>query len=212
MQKRRLDPESIFEFANQKGENIRGLTSMAKTRIWLSMFIATAFFCLPCLSSGDEEAVQARGFLSRDKIHPGEIFKIAVVLTINGGWHINANPVNDEFLIPTTLTAEENNGFRVLQTSYPQPKTGKFEYSEVELQIYSTDAVLGLAVKADESMALGGHKLKLKVSYQACNDRFCLPPKEIGLEIPVEVVPGSEASKEINQDIFAKIQFPKEIN
>ncbi len=184
---------------------------MAKTKIWLSMLIAATFFCLPPLSSGDEEAVQARGLLSRDKIHPGETFKIAVVLTINGGWHINANPVNDEFLIPTTLVAEDNNGFKVLQTSYPKPKTGKFEYSEVELQIYSTEAVLGIMANADQGLALGSQKLKLKVSYQACNDRFCMPPKEIGLEIPVEVVPASQPGKDINQDIFARIEFPKEI-
>ncbi len=58
---------------------------------------------------------------------------------------------------------------------------------------------------------MGGHKLKLKVSYQACNDRFCMPPKEIELEIPVEVVPASEPGKDINQDIFVRIEFPKEI-
>lgn len=176
----------------------------------LLVLSAAWLFCLPGLSSQDEEVVQAKGILSRDKIHPGETFKVAVELKINGGWHINANPVNDEFLLPTTLTMEENSGLKILQTSYPKPKTGKFEYSEAELQIYSTEALLGLLVKAEEDLAPGALKLRLKINYQACNDRFCLPPKEISLEIPVAVVSVSQPTRDINQEIFARIEFPKE--
>ncbi len=184
---------------------------MSKPRLIMTVFLAACLFGSPVLWTQDEEVVQAKAYLSRNKLHAGETFKLAVQLKINGGWHINANPVNDEFLLPTLLSIEENNKARVVRISYPKPQLGKFEYAEAELQIYAGEAFLGALMKAEDNLALGTFMITGLIDYQACNDRFCLPPKEIRLEIPVEVVSISVPTEDIAQEIFSKIEFPTEI-
>jgi thiol:disulfide interchange protein DsbD len=159
--------------------------------------------------SAEEAVVEAETLLSRSGIHAGEVFKLAVKLKISIAWHINANPVSDEFLLPTTFVIEENENIRTLGTFYPQPKKGKFEYSEVELEIYSGQIILGALIQSAQDLAPGILKIKGKVSYQACNDRFCLPPKSLELEVLAKIIPASEPAEEINQDIFSKMEFEK---
>lgn len=161
------------------------------------------------LNAEEKAVVETEARLSRSGVHAGEVFKLAVKLKINSAWHINANPVSDEFLLPTTLVIDENEHIRTLGTFYPHPEKGKFEYSEVELEIYSGQVILGALLQSTQDLAPGILKLKGKVSYQACNNRFCLPPKTLELEVLVKIIPASEPAEEINQDIFSKMEFEK---
>ena len=184
---------------------------MSKLKNITAIILVSFLFGLTSLWAQDEDAVQAKVYVSRNRLHPGETFKIAVQLKIKGGWHINANPVNDEFLLPTVLSVEEIPGAKAVQIVYPKPQLGKFEYAAAELQIYSGETFLGALLKAEVQQAPGTLKINARINYQACNDRICLPPREIRFEIPVEIVAASEPTEEINSDIFSKIEFPKEI-
>ncbi len=85
-----------------------------------------------------------------------------IELDIREGWHVNANPASLDFLIPTAVEG----GVRDL--AYPAGESFRFEFAPEEISVYSgTATVRGQA--SPESP-------ELQVTYQACDDRRCLPP------------------------------------
>lgn len=177
----------------------------------VSLFLFGIFllFGYTNLTPQEEEIVKIKTFISKSGIHPEETFKVALVATINPGWHIHSHELADEFLIPTEMTIEGKEKVEVVKYSYPEPRLEKFEYSESALKIYDGEVILGTLVKTDADIKLGSYKLKGTFSFQACDSRSCLPPKKIEFEISFEVVPASQKTEEINQSIFSKLDFEK---
>lgn len=182
---------------------------MPPQKRFIILLILLIFSTSRNLSEAEEAVIGTEILLSRSGIHAGDIFKLAVRLKIDSAWHINANPVSDEFLFPTTLVIDENENIKILEIFYPRPEKGKFKYSEVELEIYSGQIILGALIQSVQDLAPGLLKLKGKVSYQACNDRFCVPPKTLELEALAKIIPAAEPAEEINQDIFSHMEFKK---
>lgn len=173
----------------------------------LCLFLLSRF---PSTAAQEEEIVTIKAFLSHDGTHPGKQLQVAFLINIIPGWHIYAKELSDEFLIPSELTIEENDHIKILKMYYPESISGKFDYSDVMLQIYEGEVIFGALIKASDGIAQKEHILKAQLLYQACDDRSCLPPKTIDLEISFKVVPLSQKTNEINQKIFSKIDFEKE--
>ncbi len=152
------------------------------------------------------QVVEAKGLISCDAVRPGETFKAAIILKVQPGYHINDNAPLDEFLIPTELSFGEGQDFEVVEISYPRGRRARFAYSEAELVVYEGEAVLGALVKAKSGLAAGTRTLKASLSYQACNNESCQPPKALPLEIPVAVTT-SGACAPLHPEIFDKIRF-----
>jgi DsbC/DsbD-like thiol-disulfide interchange protein len=180
-------------------------------RIILSIIIFFFFLCGSVLTEAkEEEVVTVKTFISHDGIHQGKSFKVALLLNITPGWHIYGPELLDEFLIPSELIIDEDDKIKVLKLYYSEPGSGKFEYSEVELQVYEGEVLLGALIKVSDDIALKKHSLKASLFYQPCDDRTCMAPRTLELEIPFKVVSPSKKIKEINTKIFSKIDFKKE--
>ena len=148
-------------------------------------------------------------FLARDAMHPGETFKAALLLSIGPDWHINANPVNDDFLIPTTLEFREDGNFKTANTIYPPPLPVRFEFSESEVYVYAESALIGVLIKVGNKVLPGIYTLKGALTYQACNESSCLPPETVSVEFKVKVVDFEMPTGEVNVEIFSRIRFDK---
>jgi len=169
--------------------------------------VAAAFLLSPAVSAQDEpQVVRAKGLISREAVRPGETFKAALVLQIQPGYHINDNAPLDEFMIPTTLAISDNPDLEVVEIAYPKGRRARFSYSEAELVVYEGEVVLGVLIKAKGGLAAGPRTLKGALSYQACNDVSCLPPKEVAFEIAVPVT-AAGGSADLHPEIFDKIRF-----
>ncbi len=180
-------------------------------RIILLILICFSFLCGSALiEAQEEEVVTVKTFISHDGIHPGESFKVAFLLNIVPGWHINGPEQLDEFLIPSELIIDEGDKIKVLKLYYPEPGSARFEYSEVELPVYEGEILLGALIEVSDDIALKKHFLKASFLYQPCDDWTCMAPRTLKLEIPFKVVSLSKNTKEINKNIFAKIDFEKE--
>jgi DsbC/DsbD-like thiol-disulfide interchange protein len=162
------------------------------------------------ISEGQSDIVDIKTFISKNGVHPGETFKVAVLVKISPGWHIHANELSDQFLIPTELLFEENEKIKVTQFHYPEPKLEKYEYSESELEVYDGEIILGALVKTSSALKPGKYTLKGELDYQACDDRSCLSPKKIEFEISFKSVPLSKKIKFINKNIFSKLNFKQD--
>jgi thiol:disulfide interchange protein DsbD len=180
-------------------------------RIILFILICFSFIWTSLLIEAQEkEIVRAETLISRDGIHPGESFKVAFVLNIVSGWHINGPRLDNEFLIPSELIIEENDKIKVLSLYYPRPESARFDYSEAEVSVYEGEILLGALLKVSDDIALTKHFLKGSFLYQPCDDRSCMAPRALELEIPFQVVPVSTKTEEINKEIFSKLDIGKE--
>ena len=171
------------------------------------IFAAAALMLPPAgtTQTGDQ-VVEAKALISRDAVRPGETFKAAVILKVQTGYHINDNAPLDEFLIPTALVIDGDPDFEVLEVSYPKGRRARFAYSEAELVVYEGEVILGALLKAKEGLAAGPRTVKGSLSYQACNNESCLPPRELTFEIAVPVA-SSGAGADVHPEIFSKIRF-----
>ena len=154
-----------------------------------------------------EQVVEVKTLLSQDGVRPGELIKAAIILAVQPGYHINNNAPNDEFLFATTLTFDDNPNLEVVETYYPAGHRGRFAYSQTELIVYEGEAVLGAVIKAKAGIPPVPLKLKGTLSYQACDNTSCMPPKDLAFEITVPVVTAGKSSQDLHPEVFSKIPF-----
>jgi thiol:disulfide interchange protein DsbD len=151
--------------------------------------------------------VEVTSFLSLDGVYAGNTVKAAIVLKIRPGYHINDNAPLDEFMFPTSLSFEAPPGLEVLEIYFPPGHPGRFAYADNELIVYEGETVLGALLEVKIGQAPGELKLTGTLSYQACDNVSCLPPKEVSFEVPVTVVAGDRKTTEQHPEIFARIPF-----
>lgn len=149
-----------------------------------------------------DTVVKPRAYASLDPVPRGRTFEVAVVAEIQEGFHVNANKVLDDYLIPTTLAAELPAGLRLRGTTYPQGEELKFEFSEKPLNVYDGKVILRMKLEATASAPLGRISLPLTLRYQACNDVACLPPVKLPLSMELEIAPAGARAVPVNQKLF----------
>lgn len=115
-----------------------------------------------------------------------ENIRINVKADVQGGYHINANKVGDEDLIPTTLTVEGTD-FKLTKVNWPGSHKYKFSFSETELDVYEGSINIGLNLKARKDLKPGKYEISGVVNYQACNDRACFAPKDAPFSVSITI-------------------------
>ena len=90
-----------------------------------------------------------------------------VRLEIADGWHVNANPASQEFLIPTAVEPAGEGELRGV--AYPTGERLRFAFAGDELAVYGGAVEIRGEVRP-------GDDTRLLVTYQACDDERCLPP------------------------------------
>jgi uncharacterized protein YyaL (SSP411 family) len=93
-------------------------------------------------------------------------------LEIAPGWHIQANPASEPYLVSTEVRAE---GGEARNVRYPEGESFSSRYSHQPIAVYG-----GLAEITGEVSA---STKRLVLSYQPCDEATCLPPVERGLAV-----------------------------
>ncbi|MCP4664645.1 MAG: DUF255 domain-containing protein [bacterium] len=101
---------------------------------------------------------------------------LEVLLEIADGWHVNANPASNEFLIPTRIEAHEGD---LRDLRYPPGRKLASDFSEDEITVYD-----GKVTIHGELRPTGAGETTLRLTYQACDEERCLPPVRRELAIP----------------------------
>lgn len=117
----------------------------------------------------------------------GSSGEATVRLTIQDGYHINANPPTYRYLIATTLDVSPGEGVSVAGTVYPKPIDRKFVFAEQPLAVYEGETEVKATVTAEKSAKTGQQSLPAKLRIQACDEAVCYAPGTIDLVIPVNV-------------------------
>ena len=110
---------------------------------------------------------------------------VDVVVVIESGYHVNANPATFSYLIPTELTAEKVEGLEVSKPVYPVAENKKFEFAPELLAVYEGEIKIKLPLRVIPSN--GSKQLPVNLRVQACNQEECFPPDTLHTTIAVEV-------------------------
>ncbi len=163
---------------------------------------------LPQKNSGATEVVKVHGVLSVDKVQPGSMFLIGLVMDFAEGWHANANPSGGDYLIPTEANPPNTPDVTFGEIVYPQGDLLKIEsLGEAPVPVYHDKVTIGIHAVLSKTAQLGEKILPLQLKYQACSDETCRLPKTITVDVPIEVVGLNESIQPINDEVFSEIKF-----
>jgi thioredoxin:protein disulfide reductase len=154
--------------------------------------------------SGSAAVVTAKGYIDKDWVGSPDRFLVAIELNVAETYHINAHFPSEEYLFATNVMFEPLAGVKTFEVKYPKPKLQKFEFSEKELAVLEGQVFAYASVEADANLPAGTKILRATVTVQACNDRLCLAPADLKVEIPVKFAPDS-GRKPAGLVIFEKL-------
>jgi len=154
-----------------------------------------------------EKPVSVAVYSSLSSVPPGGTIDLAVGLRMKLHWHVNAHKVNDEYLIPTTVSVEPQAGMTVRAVVYPDGVEKKLSFSDKPLRLYEDAAYIGIRVDVSGDTEPGEKTIKASVTYQPCDDIKCIAPATETIEIPIRVSAATEAIDATHPEIFGKIDF-----
>jgi DsbC/DsbD-like thiol-disulfide interchange protein len=152
-----------------------------------------------------KDVVKTQSYVSMDPVPRGKDFQVAVVLSIDSAYHMNSHKPADAYLIPTTLTPQLPDGFKVTDTLYPAGQDKKFPFSpDKPLNVYSGTVTLRMKLTAENNAPLGATSIPITLRYQACNQSACLPPVKIPVTAQLKVAAAGTAGHAEHPEIFKK--------
>jgi thioredoxin:protein disulfide reductase len=197
--------ERVF-VANHK-ENQRTNEASMKNRLFvvLGLMIVSALSLTQlALAQGSATVVTAQGFTNQKGLAPGLSFILAIELNVAEGYHINAHFPSEEYLFATNVKFEPLAGLKILDVKYPKPKLQKFEFSDKELAVLDGQVLIIAGAQTETNLQMGAKTIQATVTVQSCNDKLCLAPADIKVEIPIRFIPTSQVVKEISPVVFEK--------
>jgi thiol:disulfide interchange protein DsbD len=169
--------------------------------------VTVLLLCLSALSSSgqapaDSNVVQIETYASHQQIHPGESFRLAIVVTIKRGFHINSHSPVDKHLIPTEVKFDESKDVTLSPASYPEAEHISSSFSTEKMAVYSGRVSIFSQGRLSEDVSFGDMQISGVLNYQACKDLSCFMPCAVRFEIPLSIVKTSEPTKLVNQQFF----------
>jgi hypothetical protein len=117
----------------------------------------------------------------------GKRIMIPVEVKVKEGYHIQANKVNDESLIPAKLEITPIPQLIVELPVFPDHKLFRLESTEDDLNVFDGKFEIKVPIKTASGTAAGRYILKAAFRYQACDHKSCFFPRTINIELPVVV-------------------------
>ncbi len=149
------------------------------------------------------EKITMKAFMSLDKIPAGGQCDVAIVIDIKEGWHINANPADPDFLIPTTLMVKSKQGVKLSSVKYPKGQRYQLPIFNQPILAYEQQVILRGVLTAPKIAAGNTDELELIVRFQACDEKSCDLPKTLAIKGKVMVASPTEAIRKVNQKYFS---------
>jgi hypothetical protein len=108
-------------------------------------------------------------------------------LTIDKGYHVNANPPTFPYLKPTELIFKATPAISISSVKYPGATTRKFQFAEKPLAVYEGEAIIKVDLKVNKGTPQGKQNLSGTLRVQACDEEVCYAPGEREIVIPVNI-------------------------
>ena len=161
-----------------------------------------------------ENVVTFNARLEPENPRPGEHARIILDLKIHHGWHVfSVIPSEGDFSpIPTTLTFEGESILMIGPAYESNPITAYNSVLDMVLSFHEERVSLFQNIQIEKELSGGSLWKNIgNLTYQACSDRVCLPPKTD--EFPLQILLGSgQVRSEFQIPQFAVDNPPEDIS
>jgi DsbC/DsbD-like thiol-disulfide interchange protein len=109
----------------------------------------------------------------------------SIPVTVDAGYHVNSNKPPADYLIPLKLTWTSTGALQGGEVDFPKPTTIKV--ADQDLSVLTGSFNLVAKFKVSAAAAAGPGVVTGKLSYQACNDTTCFPPKKADVTVSYQI-------------------------
>lgn len=115
----------------------------------------------------------------------GKTSEITLLFKIEYGYHIQADTVNDDNLIPAALMIEPIAGIALSKPTYPDYREFQLKGTVQKLLVFDGELKIVVRISAAESVKEGSYALPGSLYYQACDSVRCLFPRKLRFNVTV---------------------------
>ena len=176
---------------------------MPKIRLLLALLVGV--FGAPLVAHA-QNPVTWKAQLQPADIRAGEGGRVVVSATIENGWYIYAPTTPLGGPNPTKITLAGGNALELKGAiAQPKPLVHFDKGFGLQTETFKKSVSFGVPVGVKTS-ASGAQKATIKVRFQVCNNRVCLPPKTVELPIAFDVAAGAARPNKIKADASVPTQ------
>ncbi|MCH8852191.1 MAG: thioredoxin family protein [Planctomycetes bacterium] len=153
-------------------------------------------------SLSEAKYITIKPVVSVDKIRPKDKFKLAVVINVEKGNHIQSHTPLSAGFIATEVFLEPTNRVELSRPQFPKHKVRSLP-GNLKVAEYGGRVVVRFDGVAEDSLAGESVRFAGVVRYQACNDKGqCYRPQNIHWEIEVPVGKEGDAVQPASKNYF----------
>jgi thiol:disulfide interchange protein DsbD len=123
--------------------------------------------------------------LQKAHVARGGDFTQHVPVQVKPGFHVNSDKPEDEYLIPLKLTW--TGPLQAVDVVFPKPERMKSTFSEKPLVVYTGTFDIVTKFKVPATAPDGPNLAVGKLRYQACNDKECLRPQTVEVNLSLDI-------------------------
>jgi hypothetical protein len=113
---------------------------------------------------------------------------VHVPVGVASGYHVQANPAANKFLIPLELQLDDVDGLELGDPVYPRGQPYRLEGTTEDLLTYGGELEILVALEATGTAQLGEQRVNGTLHYQTCDSRMCFFPSSAPVRFTVTVV------------------------
>ena len=132
--------------------------------------------------------LSARAYFASRTIRPGQLTVLTVEISIAEGVHVNPRPLPAGYT-PMELTMEGDQGLVLETVDYPEPQMMVLEALRETLPVYTREIELKARCRSVTKGEEGPISINVQLNYQACDDRECFLPENLGFTLPLLSLP-----------------------
>lgn len=122
-------------------------------------------------------------------VRAGEQFEVHVTAQIDSNWHLYSATQPPGGPNATRFKLLSGEPFHLAEGIRQSKFTSRFDPNlGIETESFSNMANFWLPVRVAGSARAGEYELQLQVTFQACDDQVCLPPRKVPLPVRVSVL------------------------
>lgn len=120
-------------------------------------------------------------------IASGEEQHISLSFLIKEGYHIQADQVKDENLIPSVLSIDASDELIIGDPVFPQAVEFRMKGVEEALLVYSDVLEINVPIRTVKSVEKGAFLIKGTLHYQACDASKCYFPRDLNFIMEINI-------------------------
>ena len=123
--------------------------------------------------------------MEKARVKRSDEFTAKTTVQVKPGFHVNSNAPEDEYLIPLKLTW--TGPLETEQVVFPKAEKVTSAFSPKPLVVYTGTFEITTKFKVPANAPDGPNLATGKLRYQACNDKECLRPQTVNVNLSLDI-------------------------